>query len=246
MGRERPGRGCPAAGARRGGRTRCAPCSSTRRASAATRDDYYDPRNSFLNDVLDRRTGIPITPLHGLHRGRAARRASTVEGVGAARATSSCGSAARRRRRCWSTPSTAARCCRRGGVPGRGSTASSAGGARWTPRMLAPCAPRADPGAHAAQPEGHLRQGATTTARALRVCDLLLELDPERPRRGRDRGLLYAALGLLRAWPPATWRPTRGLLRGPRTPASHRCAPGRGAAPAGGARSTSPEEELTT
>ena len=25
------------------------------------RDDYYDPRNSFLNDVLDRRTGIPIT-----------------------------------------------------------------------------------------------------------------------------------------------------------------------------------------
>lgn len=25
------------------------------------RDDYYDRRNSFLNDVLDRRTGIPIT-----------------------------------------------------------------------------------------------------------------------------------------------------------------------------------------
>ncbi len=25
------------------------------------RDDYYDPRNSFLNDVLDRKTGIPIT-----------------------------------------------------------------------------------------------------------------------------------------------------------------------------------------
>ncbi len=25
------------------------------------RDDYYDPRNSLLNDVLDRRTGIPIT-----------------------------------------------------------------------------------------------------------------------------------------------------------------------------------------
>src|SRR3990172_1864912 len=43
-------------------------------------DDYYDPRNSFLNDVLDRRIGIPITlsavymevgrrlglPLHGV------------------------------------------------------------------------------------------------------------------------------------------------------------------------------------
>lgn len=25
------------------------------------RNDYYDPRNSFLNDVLDRKTGIPIT-----------------------------------------------------------------------------------------------------------------------------------------------------------------------------------------
>jgi regulator of sirC expression with transglutaminase-like and TPR domain len=25
------------------------------------REDYYDPRNSFLNDVLDRRLGIPIT-----------------------------------------------------------------------------------------------------------------------------------------------------------------------------------------
>jgi regulator of sirC expression with transglutaminase-like and TPR domain len=25
------------------------------------RDEYYDPRNSFLNDVLDRQTGIPIT-----------------------------------------------------------------------------------------------------------------------------------------------------------------------------------------
>jgi regulator of sirC expression with transglutaminase-like and TPR domain len=25
------------------------------------REDYYDPRNSFLNQVIDRRTGIPIT-----------------------------------------------------------------------------------------------------------------------------------------------------------------------------------------
>src|SRR5580700_6187370 len=25
------------------------------------RDDYYDPRNSYLNEVLDRRLGIPIT-----------------------------------------------------------------------------------------------------------------------------------------------------------------------------------------
>jgi regulator of sirC expression with transglutaminase-like and TPR domain len=28
---------------------------------AGNHDDYYDPRNSFLNEVLDRRLGIPIT-----------------------------------------------------------------------------------------------------------------------------------------------------------------------------------------
>jgi regulator of sirC expression with transglutaminase-like and TPR domain len=28
---------------------------------APNRDDYYDPRNSYLNDVLERRVGIPIT-----------------------------------------------------------------------------------------------------------------------------------------------------------------------------------------
>jgi regulator of sirC expression with transglutaminase-like and TPR domain len=28
---------------------------------AGNQTDYYDPRNSFLNDVIDRRTGIPIT-----------------------------------------------------------------------------------------------------------------------------------------------------------------------------------------
>src|SRR5262245_46127604 len=28
---------------------------------AGNTDDYYDPRNSFLCDVLDRRMGIPIT-----------------------------------------------------------------------------------------------------------------------------------------------------------------------------------------
>lgn len=30
-------------------------------AFAGNRDDYYDPRNSYLNDVLERRLGIPIS-----------------------------------------------------------------------------------------------------------------------------------------------------------------------------------------
>ncbi len=48
---------------------------------AGNREDYYDPRNSFLNDVLDRRVGIPITLcLVLLEVGR--RLGLSLEGVG--------------------------------------------------------------------------------------------------------------------------------------------------------------------
>jgi regulator of sirC expression with transglutaminase-like and TPR domain len=43
--------------------------------------DYYDPRNSFLNEVLDRRTGIPIT-LSALYMEISRRIGFEVEGVG--------------------------------------------------------------------------------------------------------------------------------------------------------------------
>lgn len=36
-------------------------CLFERLGFHGNREDYYDPRNSFLNDVLDRRAGIPIT-----------------------------------------------------------------------------------------------------------------------------------------------------------------------------------------
>ena len=45
------------------------------------RDDYYDPRNSFLNDVLERQTGIPIT-LAVLLIAVGARAGVPLEGVG--------------------------------------------------------------------------------------------------------------------------------------------------------------------
>jgi regulator of sirC expression with transglutaminase-like and TPR domain len=45
------------------------------------RDDYYDPRNSFLNDVLDRRLGIPIT-LSVLYMEVARRIGFSLSGVG--------------------------------------------------------------------------------------------------------------------------------------------------------------------
>lgn len=44
-------------------------------------EEYYDPRNSFLNDVLERRLGIPIT-LSVVYIEVAARARVTVRGVG--------------------------------------------------------------------------------------------------------------------------------------------------------------------
>jgi regulator of sirC expression with transglutaminase-like and TPR domain len=44
-------------------------------------DDYYDPRNSFLNDVLERRTGIPIS-LAVVLLETGTRLGLTIEGVG--------------------------------------------------------------------------------------------------------------------------------------------------------------------
>jgi regulator of sirC expression with transglutaminase-like and TPR domain len=45
------------------------------------RDDYYNPKNSFLNDVIDRKTGIPIT-LSVLYIEVARRIGIALEGVG--------------------------------------------------------------------------------------------------------------------------------------------------------------------
>jgi regulator of sirC expression with transglutaminase-like and TPR domain len=49
-------------------------------AFRGNRDHYYDPRNSFLNEVLDRRLGIPIT-LSVVHIEVAARVGLPVQGV---------------------------------------------------------------------------------------------------------------------------------------------------------------------
>jgi regulator of sirC expression with transglutaminase-like and TPR domain len=43
--------------------------------------DYYDPRNSYLNDVLDRRTGLPIT-LSAIAMAVGTRAGMVVSGVG--------------------------------------------------------------------------------------------------------------------------------------------------------------------
>jgi regulator of sirC expression with transglutaminase-like and TPR domain len=45
------------------------------------RDDYFDPKNSFLNEVIDRKRGIPIT-LSVLYMEVAQRTGLRLEGVG--------------------------------------------------------------------------------------------------------------------------------------------------------------------
>lgn len=45
------------------------------------REDYYDPRNSCLNDVIDRRTGIPIS-LSVLYMAVGQRAGLTLKGIG--------------------------------------------------------------------------------------------------------------------------------------------------------------------
>jgi len=47
----------------------------------ANRDDYFDPKNSFLNDVIDRKKGIPIT-LSVLYMEVARRVGLSLHGVG--------------------------------------------------------------------------------------------------------------------------------------------------------------------
>ena len=93
--RRAPARQRSAASAARAARTALRDTSSRSRASRGNRDDYYDPRNSCLNDVLDRRLGIPITLcLVLIEVGR--RVGLAIEGIGPARPL-------RRRRLAWTT-----------------------------------------------------------------------------------------------------------------------------------------------
>ena len=151
--------------------------------------DYYDPRNSFLNDVLDRRMGIPIT-LSTVYIEVAQRAGVEAAGVG---------------------------------LPGHFIVRVSSGGSerlvdpyhgglRLSPEdcqerldriyggrlrvdstMLAPCGRKS----MLARMLRNLKAIYLKTGdqeRALRVLDLLLQVNPHSGEDLRDRGLLYAAL----------------------------------------------------
>ena len=56
-------------------------CLFTEEGFRGNTDDFFDPRNSFLNEVLDRKRGIPIT-LSVIYMEVAARLGYSMRGVG--------------------------------------------------------------------------------------------------------------------------------------------------------------------
>ena len=136
---------------------------------AGNTEAYDDPRNSFLNQVLERRTGIPITLalVYIEVARRAGVRADGVNFPGHFLPAPAAGRkpAVRRRR-----PGHSRSVPRRGG-PRRGGLPATAQEARRRRRRVRPAAARArqqaaDPAADAAQPEAHLRAHALVPAGA--------------------------------------------------------------------------------
>jgi regulator of sirC expression with transglutaminase-like and TPR domain len=182
-------------------RTRAAPGGSHAALEAVNRllfeelgfrgnsEDYYDPRNSYLNDVLDRRTGIPIT-LSTLYMEVAQRAGLEVEGVGLpghfivkvrlleeeALLDPYYGG----------TLLSAADCQRR-------LDRIFAGRVRLRPELLAACS-RKEILSRMLRNLKAIYAKAGDHARCLSVVDLLRRVDPASGEELRDRGLLYEAL----------------------------------------------------
>src|SRR6185436_5943071 len=151
-------------------------------------EDYYDPRNSFLNDVIDRRTGIPIT-LSMVYMEVARRAGLDVTGVGLpghflVRAEGR-GRAVLVDPFHGGTLLSEADCQRR-------LDRVFEGRVRLEPSMLEACPRKAILGRMLRNLKAIYVKG-DDYARALRTIDLLLTLDPESAEDRRDRGLLHAA-----------------------------------------------------
>ena len=152
-------------------------------------EQYYDARNSYLNEVLDRRTGIPIT-LSVVYIEVARRAGLDVEGVGLP------GHFVVR-------VQTAAR-----GLlvdPFHGGMLLTekdcqqrldrifSGKVKLEPKMLRPCG-RKDMIERVLRNLKAIHLRDEDSARALRVVDLLVQVQPASAEDLRDRGVLYAAL----------------------------------------------------
>jgi regulator of sirC expression with transglutaminase-like and TPR domain len=154
------------------------------------RDNYYDPRNSFLNEVINRRTGIPIT-LSVIHLEVCWRLGIPVQGVGmpghfivgywdnegeilidpfnGGRVLTTC--------ECESLVS-----------------ASTNGQVEFRPEHLAPVTKKRILARMLANLLGVYARGCDY-GRALRVIDYALVLEPGSAAHLRDRGLILIALG---------------------------------------------------
>jgi regulator of sirC expression with transglutaminase-like and TPR domain len=152
-------------------------------------EQYYDARNSYLNDVLDRRTGIPIT-LSVVYIEVARRAGLDVEGVGLP------GHFVVR-------VQTAAR-----GLivdPFHGGMLLSekdcqqrldrifGGKVKLEPKMLRPCGQK-DMIERVLRNLKAIHLRDDDSSRALRVVDLLVAIQPGSAEDLRDRGVLYASL----------------------------------------------------
>jgi len=151
--------------------------------------EYYDPRNSYLNEVMDRKTGIPIT-LSTVYMEVARRAGLDVEGVG--------------------LPGHFVVRIQTSGHPllvdpfhaGTMLTKKDCqerlnrifgGKVKMEPRMLQPCRSRDMLGRILRNLKAvYIRD--QDVHRALRVVDLLVQIQPANAEDLRDRGILYAAL----------------------------------------------------
>ena len=151
--------------------------------------EYYDPRNSFLNDVLDRRMGIPIT-LSTVYIAVGRRAGVKVEGVGLpghfrVRVAAAAGEAL-------VDPFHLGVVMTEKDCQDR-LDRIYAGRVRLDREMLAPCPPWAMLSRMVRNLKAiHVKEG--DAVRALRAADLLVLLNPGAPEEVRDRGLLLAAL----------------------------------------------------
>jgi regulator of sirC expression with transglutaminase-like and TPR domain len=152
-------------------------------------EDYYDPRNSFLNDVLDRRTGIPIL-LCTVYMEVARRAGLPVEGVGlpghfVVRLASPSASLLVDPFHAGAVI-TLEDCQRR-------LDRIYAGRLRLDSAMLAPCGRKSMLARMLRNLKG-IYVKAGDYPRALRAVEMLRILDPDSVDELRDRGVLYAAL----------------------------------------------------
>ena len=150
---------------------------------------YYDPRNSFLNDVLDRHTGIPIS-LSTVYMEVASRAGLAVDGVGLPGhfvvRVHAAGEGV------LVDPFNGGSVLSRADCQDRLNRIYE-GRVKLEEEMLAPCGRRDILARLLGNLKGiYLRE--EDYPRALRIVELLLLVEPDSVQELRDRGLVYAAM----------------------------------------------------